>query len=101
MNPTSLTLYAYQVGFGDCFLLRFNYPGDVRRHVLIDFGSMGMPKGRCPGPAPAGNRRRHQGQVRGQARCGGRHPPARRPYQRLCQQSRRHRQWRCDSQPGT
>ncbi|MGE8394418.1 hypothetical protein HFV04_023455 [Pseudomonas sp. BIGb0427] len=49
MNPTSLTLYAYQVGFGDCFLLRFNYPGDVRRHVLIDFGSMGMPKGVAQG----------------------------------------------------
>lgn len=41
-NPTSLTLVCYQVGFGDCFLLTFHYPkGD--RHVLIDFGSTGLP----------------------------------------------------------
>lgn len=43
--PTSLTLRAYQVGFGDCFLLTFHYPathGD--RHVLIDFGSNKQPK---------------------------------------------------------
>ncbi|MHB8873332.1 MAG: MBL fold metallo-hydrolase [Myxococcaceae bacterium] len=36
--PTSVHLFTYQVGFGDCFLLRFNYP-DRARHVLIDFGS--------------------------------------------------------------
>ena len=45
-SPSKLTLRSYQVGFGDCFLLTFHYngkPGD--RHVLIDFGSTGMPKG--------------------------------------------------------
>lgn len=36
--PTKVSILAFQVGFGDCFLLRFHYPGDVR-HVLIDFGS--------------------------------------------------------------
>ena len=41
--PTSATIFAYQVGFGDCFLLRFNYP-DRKRHVLIDFGTTGLPE---------------------------------------------------------
>lgn len=45
MSPLRLHLFAYQVGFGDCFLLRFVYPDDSRRHVLIDFGTVGMPKG--------------------------------------------------------
>ena len=47
-RPTKLTLRAYQVGFGDCFLLTFHYPpkdGRPRdRHVLIDFGSTGQPE---------------------------------------------------------
>jgi hypothetical protein len=38
-QPTRAELLAFQVGFGDCFLLRFFYPGGDRRHVLIDFGS--------------------------------------------------------------
>src|SRR5512145_555022 len=43
--PTSMTLRAYQVGFGDCFLLSFRYPGRRRtRHVLIDFGTTALPK---------------------------------------------------------
>jgi hypothetical protein len=46
-KPTKLTLRAYQVGFGDCFLLTFHYPKNDR-HVLIDFGSTGMPKGSDP-----------------------------------------------------
>ena len=31
----------YQVGFGDCFLLRFEYAGQAEpaRHILIDFGT--------------------------------------------------------------
>ena len=31
----------YQVGFGDCFLLSFEYAGQAEpaRHVLIDFGT--------------------------------------------------------------
>jgi len=42
MQPAGVTVFAYQVGFGDCFLLRFHYPsGD--RHVLIDFGSFPQP----------------------------------------------------------
>lgn len=40
--PVSATIFAYQVGFGDCFLLRFNYPA-TKRHVLIDFGTTGLP----------------------------------------------------------
>ena len=37
-TPSKLTLRVYNVGFGDCFLLTFHYPGRDR-HVLIDFGS--------------------------------------------------------------
>ena len=39
-----MTLHAYQVGFGDCFLLAFHYKSARDRHVLIDFGSTGLPK---------------------------------------------------------
>ena len=41
-QPTSLEIRTYQVGFGDCFLLSFKYPKRAR-HVLIDFGSTGIP----------------------------------------------------------
>ena len=34
----AMSLRAYQVGFGDCFLLSFEY-GRGERHLLIDFGS--------------------------------------------------------------
>ena len=49
-RPSNLTIRAYQVGFGDCFLLSFSYPkatkkSDQERHVLIDYGSTGMPAG--------------------------------------------------------
>ena len=46
-EPTSVTSALIQVGFGDCFLLTFNYGEDAaatRRHVLIDFGSTALPK---------------------------------------------------------
>jgi hypothetical protein len=44
-QPTSVTLRAYQVGFGDCFLLSFDYAGRRRtRRVLIDFGTTSLPK---------------------------------------------------------
>lgn len=48
-KPTELILRAYQVGFGDCFLLTFHYPAlgakpAFQRHLLIDFGSTGKPK---------------------------------------------------------
>ena len=42
--PISATLFAYQVGFGDCFLLRFSYADGGRRHMLIDFGTTGLPE---------------------------------------------------------
>ena len=42
--PQTLTIRTYHVGFGDCFLLTFGYP-KLERHVLIDFGSTGVPKG--------------------------------------------------------
>ena len=36
----------YQVGFGDCFLLSFEYAGpEPARHVLIDFGSRQLAAG--------------------------------------------------------
>ena len=43
--PTSATIRTYHVGFGDCFLLSFQYSRKSERHVLIDFGSTGFPKG--------------------------------------------------------
>jgi glyoxylase-like metal-dependent hydrolase (beta-lactamase superfamily II) len=43
-TPTSVTIRSYQVGFGDCFLLQFNYAGGDVRNVLIDFGTTGLPK---------------------------------------------------------
>lgn len=44
MKPTSIEIRAYQVGFGDCFLMSFLYPKQRRRDVLIDFGTTGLPK---------------------------------------------------------
>lgn len=43
-KPAKVTLRTYQVGFGDCFLLSFHYSEKDSRHVLIDFGSTGLPK---------------------------------------------------------
>lgn len=44
VKPARLTLRCYGVGFGDCFLLTFHYPGNTGdRHVLIDFGSTQRP----------------------------------------------------------
>ena len=43
--PTSATIRTYHVGFGDCFLLSFQYSRKSERHLLIDFGSTGLPKG--------------------------------------------------------
>jgi hypothetical protein len=45
VKPKSVTLRSYQVGFGDCFLLSFDYNGKTHdRQVLIDFGSTGTSK---------------------------------------------------------
>jgi hypothetical protein len=41
-KPSGISLLVYNVGFGDCFLLRFEY-GNLKRHILIDFGSTAMP----------------------------------------------------------
>lgn len=41
--PEKITLRAYNVGFGDCFLLTFHY-ADFKRRILIDFGSTSAPK---------------------------------------------------------
>jgi beta-lactamase superfamily II metal-dependent hydrolase len=41
--PTSLTIRMYNVGFGDCFLLSFQYAKSAR-HVLLDYGSTAAPK---------------------------------------------------------
>jgi hypothetical protein len=40
----------YQVGFGDCFLLTFEYPRELpdgrrERHMLVDFGTTRLPAG--------------------------------------------------------
>jgi hypothetical protein len=43
--PTSATIRTYHVGFGDCFLVSFVYGPTSEKHVLIDFGSTGFPKG--------------------------------------------------------
>jgi hypothetical protein len=56
-KPSSATLFVFNVGFGDCFLLRFNYADASKRHVLIDFGSMHPPKG--VGQTKVGNASAH------------------------------------------
>lgn len=43
IKPKKITLSSYQVGFGDCYLMTFHYP-KFERHILIDFGSTGVPK---------------------------------------------------------
>lgn len=44
-SPLSLTIRTYHVGFGDCFLLSFAYKSKKEKHVLVDFGSTGLPEG--------------------------------------------------------
>jgi hypothetical protein len=51
-TPTQVTIRAYDVGFGDCFLLTFFYPAS-ERHVLIDFGSFPAPKRKTAGKKDA------------------------------------------------
>lgn len=63
--PISATIFAYQVGFGDCFLLQFDYDDGSARYILIDFGSTGLPK-----DDPAVNMKRIADDIA--ARCGGR-----------------------------
>jgi hypothetical protein len=47
-HPIEATVFAYHVGFGDCFLLRFTYADGDRRHILIDFGTMSSPEDAKP-----------------------------------------------------
>jgi hypothetical protein len=49
-GPKSVEIRTYQVGFGDCFLLSFVYGENDRRHILIDFGTTGLP-GRTAKPS--------------------------------------------------
>jgi hypothetical protein len=69
-KPASIEIRAYQVGFGDCFLLSFVYPASERRHVLIDFGTTGLPKRGKSAPKPS----QHMAAVARdiQKACGGR-----------------------------
>src|SRR5512143_3951911 len=52
-TPGAIEIRQYQVGFGDCYLLSFQYgPRTGKRHVLVDFGSSQLPKaGRRGKPA--------------------------------------------------
>jgi len=43
-SPSKVVIRSYQVGFGDCFLLAFDY-GSEERFLLMDFGTNGTPKG--------------------------------------------------------
>jgi L-ascorbate metabolism protein UlaG (beta-lactamase superfamily) len=42
--PKKAEIRSFQVGFGDCFLLTFVYGENDKRHVLIDFGTTGLPR---------------------------------------------------------
>jgi hypothetical protein len=44
VRPFEAVVRAYNVGFGDCFLLTFRYT-DLERHILIDFGTTARPPG--------------------------------------------------------
>jgi hypothetical protein len=52
---TQIRIRAYNVGFGDCFLMTFSYGGQqtADRHVLIDCGSTEFPKKSGPGSIKA------------------------------------------------
>ena len=47
-QPKAVEIRSFQVGFGDCFLLSFIYSEADKRHVLIDFGTTGLPGKRKP-----------------------------------------------------
>lgn len=53
-RPSRVEIRSFQVGFGDCFLVSFLYPGTERRDVLIDFGTTALPaKGKPSALMPA------------------------------------------------
>jgi hypothetical protein len=45
--PRKLSIFSFNVGFGDCYLLRFTYD-NTHKHVLIDFGSTEKPEAAKP-----------------------------------------------------
>lgn len=50
-RPERVVVRMYQVGFGDCFLVSFEYAkalpdGRAERHMLVDFGSTHSPRGK-------------------------------------------------------
>lgn len=70
-GPSDVIVRAYNVGFGDCFLLTFVYDNltPKERHILIDFGTTAGPeKGRTrkpPAPAPMLEIAKHIAKVTG------------------------------------
>ncbi len=71
-TPTSVVIRGYQVGFGDCFLVSFVYSETDTRHVLIDFGTTGLPMRGTPRAAAKPSE--HMPRVAEQIKkdCGGR-----------------------------
>jgi hypothetical protein len=47
-EPESVEIRGYQVGFGDCFLVSFIYSETEKKHLLIDFGTTGLPRSLTP-----------------------------------------------------
>lgn len=45
MAVKSVSIFSFNVGFGDCFLIRLVYSDSVSKHVLIDFGTTRLPEG--------------------------------------------------------
>jgi hypothetical protein len=68
-RPVSIEIRAYQVGFGDCFLVSFVYPQDKRRHVLIDFGTTALPRRGSKTVAPSEHMPRIAEDIKRE--CGG------------------------------
>ncbi len=85
--PETATIYAYQVGFGDCILVRFAYPGGDLRHMLIDFGTTGLPehaeKTQMLRIAQDIETKVREGDLTRRLRRAGRHPSPCRSHQRL------------------
>jgi hypothetical protein len=64
-EPRSVEIRGYQVGFGDCFLVSFIYSETEKKHLLIDFGTTGLPR--------SGKPSRHMPNIAGsiEKACGG------------------------------
>jgi beta-lactamase superfamily II metal-dependent hydrolase len=66
--PDRISVRMHDVGFGDCFLMSFAYPdpledGRNERHMLIDFGSTSLAKGRSLTATAKEIRARTSGQI--------------------------------------